>query len=31
MTDSIQGMLSTPFGSTGLLHENVNIKCTYKI
>jgi hypothetical protein len=28
MADSLQGMLSTPFGSTGLLHENVNIKCT---
>jgi hypothetical protein len=28
MADSIQVMLATPFGSAGLLHENVNIKCT---
>jgi hypothetical protein len=28
MADSIQGMLATPFGSTGLLDENVNINCT---
>jgi hypothetical protein len=28
MAGSIQGMLATPFGSTGLLYENVNIICT---
>jgi hypothetical protein len=26
MTDSVQGLVTTPFGSTGQLHENVNIK-----
>jgi len=31
MADSIQGMLVTPCGSTGLLHENVIIKCTNMI
>ena len=28
MADSIQGMLAAPFGSSGLLHESANIRCT---